>query len=316
MSAAETPIRISTRGSALALWQAEWVAAHLDVPTALHRVTSKGDRVLNVALQGSTDQGFFTKEIEQALLDGHADLAVHSLKDLPTTLAPGLALAAVPARETVEDVLLVHPDWVDETRRLLVRAGGIIGATSLRRRALLRHFQPDLEPTLLRGNVPTRLERLRRGDFAAILLARAGLRRLEAKVDGFAAYALDPEHWLPAPGQAALGIESLTGSAAGETATRCLDHGPTHRAVDLERGLMARFEAGCHAPFAAWAVTGPDDEVTVRLGCATDDGAWAAAQVQAKADAAVDEAMRALQDAKLHPAQPPDTSPCRAISSF
>lgn len=311
-----SPIRISTRGSQLALWQAEWVSANLAEPTVLHRVVSKGDRVLNVALQGSSDQGFFTKEIEQALLDGDADLAVHSLKDLPTTLAPGLALAAVPERETVEDVLLVHPDWVDETRQLPVREGGIIGATSLRRRALLRHFQPDLEPALLRGNVPTRLERLRQGDFAAILLARAGLRRLEAQVHGFTAFALDPERWLPAPGQAALGIESLTDSDAGALAARSLDHGPTHRAVRLERALMARFEAGCHAPFAAWATPSPGDEVTVRIGCETDDGRWASATVTASTAQAEEVAMAALEAAKKHPVDAGERSPCRQISSF
>jgi len=316
MTGPDTPIRISTRQSRLALWQAEWVAANLEGPTVLHRVVSKGDRVLDMALQGNTDQGFFTKEIEQALLDGDADLAVHSLKDLPTILAPGLALAAVPKRGAVEDVLLVHPDWVDEARPLCVREGGIIGATSLRRRALMHHFRPDLEPALVRGNVPTRLDRLREGDFSAILLARVGLRRLGAEVDGFLAYALDPEVWLPAPGQAALGIESLTGSPAGETATRCLDHGPTRRAVTLERALMARFEAGCHAPFAAWAKTGPGDEVTVHIGCATDDGAWAAATVSANATQAEEKAMVALESAKLAPAAPPQASPCRQISSF
>lgn len=320
MSSPDAPIRISTRSSKLALWQAEWVAANLDGPTVQHRVISKGDRLLDVALQGRTDQGFFTKEIERALLDGDADLAVHSLKDLPTTLTPGLTLVAVPARETVEDVLLVHPSWVDEARLIPVRAGGIIGATSLRRRALLHHFSPDLEPALLRGNVPTRLDRLRQGDFAAILLARAGLRRLQAEIDGFVAYALDPEVWLPAPGQAALGIECLTGSAAAETATRCLDHAPTHRLVALERALMARFEAGCHAPFAAWAVTSPQgdstDEVTVRIGCATDHDTWASATVKASASAAEEEAMAALESAKQAPVDPPQASPCRQISSF
>jgi len=316
MSSPDTPIRISTRQSKLALWQAEWVSANLDAPTVLHRVVSKGDRIQDVALQGRSDQGFFTKEIERALLDGDADIAVHSLKDLPTTLAPGLALAAVPERETVEDVLLVHPDWVDGARPMCVREGGLIGATSLRRRALLHHFSPDLEPALLRGNVPTRLERLRNGDFAAILLARAGLRRLEAEIDGFVAYTLDPETWLPAPGQAALGIESLTGSAAGETAARCLNHEPTQRAVTLERRLMARFEAGCHAPFAAWAVIGADDTFTVRIGCATNDGSWAAATVTASEAQAEEEAFVALETAKRTPTAPPEASPCRQISSF
>ncbi len=330
MTSTAQPIRISTRTSLLALWQAEYVAANLDEPTVQHRVVSKGDRLLNVALQGRTDQGFFTKEIEKALLEGDADLAVHSLKDLPTTLAPRLALVAVPKRETVEDVLLVHPDWLDETRHIPIREGAIIGATSLRRRALLRHFSPDLEPALLRGNVPTRLDRLRQGEFAGILLARAGLRRLEAKIEGFVAYALDPEAWLPAPGQAALGIESLTGSAAGKIAARSLDHAPTHREVALERKLMARFEAGCHAPFAAWAVLatpndgndgnddrGDDnDEITIRIGCETDESTWATAKVVTTVGAAEQEAMEALESAKRAPVAPAQGSPCRQISSF
>jgi hydroxymethylbilane synthase len=322
MTHADPPIRISTRSSLLALWQAEWVAANLDEPTVQHRVVSKGDRLLNVALQGRTDQGFFTKEIEKALLDGDADLAVHSLKDLPTTLDPRLALVAVSERDTVEDVLLVHPDWVDETRYIPIRVGGIIGATSLRRRALLRHYSPDLEPALLRGNVPTRLDRLRQGDFAGILLARAGLRRLKAEVQGFVAYALAPEAWLPAPGQAALGIESMTGSAAGEIAARSLDHAPTHREVALERKLMARFEAGCHAPFAAWAVLTPngrgedDDEVTVRIGCETDESTWATAKVVTNVAQAEQAAMEGLEAAKRSPVAPAQASPCQPISSF
>ncbi len=316
MTQTKAPIRISTRSSRLALWQARWVAANLGVPAVLHQVTSTGDRVLDIPLQGGSDQGFFTKEIEQAILEGAADLAVHSLKDLPTTLDPRLALVAVPRRETVEDVLLVHPDWVDDSRRLPVKEGGVIGATSLRRRALLGHFQPDLQPTLLRGNVPTRLERLRQGDFAAILLARAGLRRLEATVEGFVAFALDPKRWLPAPGQAALGVESLLGSEAAAVAARSLDHPPTHRAVLLERGLMARFEAGCHAPFAAWATMGHGDEVTLRLGCATDDGRWAAATVTAPAATAENEAMAALEAAKVSPGPAAHESPCVPISSF
>lgn len=314
---ATPPIRIATRASQLALWQAEWVSANLQHPTVLHKVTSKGDRILDVALQGRTDQGFFTKEIERALLDGDADLAVHSLKDLPTTLTDGLELAAVPERETVDDVLLVHPDSLDESRLLPVSEGGVIGATSLRRQALLKYWSPDLQPTLLRGNVPTRLKRLRAGDFAAILLARAGLRRLEAEIDGFAAFTLDPTVWIPAPGQAALGIESLIGSDAGQTAARRLDHPRTHRAVDLERKLMARFEAGCHAPFAAWAVIEDDDTATVRLGCATDAGTWAAATLRATLDTAEERAMVALEAAKRQPPAPvPGKSPCRRITSF
>ena len=314
-----TPLRISTRGSLLALWQAEWVAAHLNHPATIHTVRSTGDKLLNVALQGRDDQGFFTKEIERAVLDGRADLAVHSLKDLPTQVADGLALVAVPEREIVEDVFLVHPDKVRPERLLPVAEGGVVGATSLRRQALLRHFSPDLQPTLLRGNVPTRLERLRRGEFDAILLARAGLRRLQAEIDGFKAYALDPTAWFPAPGQAALGIEARPGTEAARIASEALDHEPSHRAVDLERRLMALFEAGCHAPFAAWATIAPTGETTLRLGCATDAATWAAVTLTLPSEQGAEEAAMAALESAIRAPQthvPPTKSPCVQITSF
>jgi len=239
-SADSTPLRISTRGSQLALWQAHYVRDHLDVPPELSILKSKGDRIQDVALQGKSDQGFFTKEIELPLLTGEADLAVHSLKDLPTLLPEELALVAVPPRETVEDVLLVHPAAVDEARILPVIEGARVGATSLRRRALLKHYAPDLVPELLRGNVPTRIKRLQQRDFDAILLARAGLRRLELPIEGFRAFALDPEGWLPAPGQAALGLEARPGSRGAEAARRSLDHAPTSHTVLLPGPLLPR----------------------------------------------------------------------------
>lgn len=313
-------LRISTRGSRLALWQAEHVASRLGRPTEIRVVKSQGDRIRDVALQGRDDQGFFTREIQAAVLGGDADLAVHSLKDLPTAPTEGLALTAVPLRETVEDVLLVHPGWHDPARALPVRAGGSVGATSLRRQALLRHFAPELSPSLLRGNVPTRLERLRKGEFAAILLARAGLRRLGLAVEGFVAYALNPHRWIPAPGQAALGIETAPEGAVREHVRGCLDHAETHRAVDLERALMARFEAGCHAPFGAWASLG-DDAVTVHIGCGTEEGGWAEARVTKASDAAAAEAAwEALVAAKARGAAPGAAqgtgSPCTAIEVF
>ena len=313
-------LRISTRGSLLARWQAEFVAARLGHPAELRVVKSKGDRLQHVALQGRTDQGFFTKEIQAALLTGDAEVAVHSLKDLPTVPTPGLTLAAVPERGVVEDVLLVHPDHHAPDRTLPVKAGGRIGATSLRRQSLLRHYAPDLEPTLLRGNVPTRLDRLRGGEFAAILLARAGLRRLEAEVKGFLAFALDPKRWIPAPGQAALGIETPAAGPVAAWVRARLDHEPTRRAVELERELMARFEAGCHAPFAAWVdVTGP--HVVVRIGAGTDAGGWAEARVEAAdAASASDAAWEALNRARVENRGPGaaagQESPCQPISSF
>ncbi|MDY0004720.1 MAG: hydroxymethylbilane synthase [Polyangia bacterium] len=325
-------LRISTRGSRLALWQAKHVASLLGHPTELCVVKSQGDRIKDQALQGRDDQGFFTREIQEAVLRGEAELAVHSLKDLPTGPTPGLALAAVPVRETVEDVLLVHPDSHDLARAIPVREGGAVGATSLRRQALLRHFSPDLMPKMLRGNVPTRLERLKKGEFAAILLARAGLRRLGLRVEGFLAYALDPRRWIPAPGQAALGVET---AQAGEVMAHVrdrLDHAESRRAVELERALMARFEAGCHAAFGAWARS-EANELAVCIGCGTQEGGWAEAAITAESpEAAMEAAWEALTRARTRGAAPgaaagvtasaklrqaPNApSPCTAIEAF
>lgn len=312
------PIRIATRGSQLARWQASYVAEHLETPCEPVVVTSRGDRERDVALQGRSDQGFFTKEVQAAVLAEEADVAVHSLKDLPTQRVPGLALAAVPPRGPVEDVLLIHPDHHAPGRILPIRAGGRVGATSLRRQALLRHFSPDLRPEMLRGNVPTRIRRLRDGELAAILLARAGLRRLEIPVEGFLAYRLIPARWIPAPGQAALGVEARSGGAVAALLADRLDHAPTRQAVELERGLMARFEVGCHAPFGAWA-TPEGDAITIRVGCALDDGRWVAVRARdPDPEPALELAWTALQTARRAPPEPTEVteSPCEPLSSF
>lgn len=312
------PIRIATRGSQLARWQARYVADHLGVPAEPVVITSRGDRERGVALQGRADQGFFTREVQAAVLDGAADVAAHSLKDLPTQRVDGLALAAIPPRGPVEDVLLVHPDHHAPGQTLPVRPGGRVGATSLRRQALLGHFAPDLRPEMLRGNVPTRIRRLQQGEFAAILLARAGLRRLGVPVDGFLAYGLDPARWIPAPGQAALGVEARAGGAVATLLGERLDHAATRRAVELERALMARFEAGCHAPFGAWA-TPEDDQLTVRVGCALEDGRWVAVRASdPDPGLALEAAWTALEAARRSPPDPLDVpgGPCEPLSSF
>ena len=175
-------VRIATRGSALALWQARWVAARLEsngVQPELVMIETQGDRETG-AFRNMSGQGFFTKAVQDAVLEGRADIAVHSLKDLPSAVTPGLVIAAIPAREDSREVLLVHPDAVNTEAPIIpVRAAARIGTSAVRRQAQVEHLRPDLERLELRGNVPTRLEKLRRGEYDAILLAQAGVKRLE-----------------------------------------------------------------------------------------------------------------------------------------
>ncbi len=197
-------LKVGTRGSKLALWQAEWVRAALQragVAVELRIIETRGDAEVDRPLHELEGKGFFTKEIEEALLDGRIDVAVHSLKDLPTTLPPGLALAAVPKRANAGEVLITR-DRIASLAAL--PAGAKVGTSSLRRVAQVLHLRPDLAVVPLRGNVPTRVQKVREGrdGLAAALLAEAGLERLE--LAGDIAARIDPFEVMPAPGQGAL----------------------------------------------------------------------------------------------------------------
>ena len=194
-----TKLIIGSRGSDLALWQTRWIAARLPVPTEVSIISTQGDRVLDRDLSGMAGKGFFTKELEEALYARSVDIAVHSLKDLPTTTPPGLTIAAVVERAAVSDVLLVHPDWHDPGASFPVKANGLVGASSLRRQAFVRGARADVQPTSLRGNVPTRVRKCCEGQYAAIILAEAGLSRLSLDVKPLLAYRLNFMLWLPAP---------------------------------------------------------------------------------------------------------------------
>jgi len=245
-------LRIGTRGSRLALWQADHVAARLrrEHPgLGVERVvlSTAGDRVVDVALSKVGDKGLFTRELEEALDEGRVDVAVHSLKDLPTEMPDGLALGAVPEREDPRDAL-VGP-WTGGLDGL--PAGARVGTSSLRRRAQLLARRPDLRVVDLRGNVPTRLEKRERGECDAAVLALAGLRRLG--LEHAAGCVLEPEEMLPAVGQGALAVQCRRGDSRVEALLGPLDHGPTRLAVAAERGLLARLEGGCQVPVGCLA---------------------------------------------------------------
>lgn len=234
----------------LARWQAGWITARLEelgVMVELVPITTTGDRDQRGPIETLNSQGVFTKEIQRALLEERIDLAVHSLKDLPTDPVKGLCLTAVPERETVRDALICR-----EAASLAdLPAGATVGSGSLRRQAQLLHRRPDLKPAEIRGNVDTRLKKVEAGQYDAIVLAEAGLKRLglaDRLTELFPA-----ELMLPAVGQGALGLETREDDSPTREALVPLDHAETHAAVRAERTLLAALHGGCRAPIAAWA---------------------------------------------------------------
>jgi hydroxymethylbilane synthase len=257
------PLRLGTRGSDLARSQAEWVRTALaarGVAAELVIVRTRGDAEVDRPLHQLEGKGFFTKELEDALLDGRIDVAVHSLKDLPTRLPDALALAAVPPRADPAEVLVARVAGVRAIAEL--PAGARIGTSSLRRMAQLRYLRPDLEIVALRGNVPTRVRKVREGagGLAAALLAQAGLERLRL-TDAIAAR-LDPLEVMPAPGQGALGLELRSDDARTRRALAPLEHPPSAEQVAAERSLLAALEGGCQAPVAAYCGAGDGSGAT------------------------------------------------------
>jgi hydroxymethylbilane synthase len=258
--------RIGTRGSALALAQAGWVQARFRAcgfgEAELVVIRTSGDRVVDRPLYAIGGKGLFVKEIEEALLAREIDCAVHSLKDLPAELAPGLVIAAVPEREDARDVLLTRAVGGLAS----IPNGGQVGTSSLRRAALLRASRPDLLVETLRGNVDTRLRKLEAGTVQAIVLANAGLRRLGIRPPY--ATLLPAEEFVPAIGQGALAIESRADDAPSLAP---LQHEATRRAIDAERGFLLAVGGSCVTPLAAHAVVA-DGTVTLRALIAQPDG--------------------------------------------
>ena len=269
-------ITIGTRGSKLALWQTNWVKAEIEkqnpgIDVEVQIISTKGDRVLDVSLPklGEQGKGLFTKELEDALFERRVDLAVHSLKDLPTELPAGLHIGAICEREDVRDALVARTS-VGSFKELPQRA--LIGTSSLRRQAQLRASRPDLMIEPVRGNVDTRLRKLDDGQFDAIVLAAAGLRRL-----GYAQRItehLEEDVMLPAVGQGALAIETRDDDDATATIIHPLNHEPTRLACKAERAFLKGLGGGCLVPIAANAKI--DGDVLVLKGLvASADGSQA-----------------------------------------
>lgn len=253
---------IATRGSKLALWQANHIKDLIEarwsgrVRVELLIVKTQGDKILDVPLAKVGGKGLFVKEIEEAMLEGRADLAVHSMKDVPAELPQGLELQIVPEREELSDLFLsVRWDGVEDLPQ-----GAKVGTSSLRRQAQLLAMRPDLEIASLRGNVDTRLRKLMQGEFEAIIMASAGMRRLGLSAPK--TQVLGPPDFLPAVGQGALGIEYATDRADLDELLGFLNHEQTRICVEAERGFLIGLDGGCQVPIAGCAVT---DGKEVRL---------------------------------------------------
>ena len=245
-------IRIGTRGSQLAVWQAGWVrsrllALHPQYEVELVKIKTTGDKITDVPLARVGGKGLFVKEIETALLEGGIDLAVHSMKDMPAEIPPGLCIGAVPERENPLDVLISRNGHSFESLRQSAR----IGSSSLRRGAQVRHVRPDVTVHPLRGNLDTRIRKLETEDLDAIIVAAAGVKRLglEARITEY----LAEEIMLPAIGQGALAIEINANNDAIQGLIAPLDHRETNLAVKSERAFLTRLEGGCQVPIAARA---------------------------------------------------------------
>jgi hydroxymethylbilane synthase len=252
-------IRIGSRGSDLALWQANHVKRQLEALGAEVTITiikTQGDQIQHLSFDKMEGKGFFTKEIEQALLDNHIDLAVHSHKDLETTPPAGLIIAAVSERENPADVLLIHPRAVDTNEFWNLKQGALVGTSSARRKSQLVGFRNDVTIQDLRGNVPTRLQKLIDGEYDAILLAKAGLDRLELDLQGMHEEILDPEQFIPAPAQGVLALQIRETDAELFEFMQQMNHIDIQSQIALERTVLNRLQGGCQLPLGAYC---PED---------------------------------------------------------
>jgi len=247
-------IRIGTRGSRLALWQAEFTKAKLEaigVAVELIIIKTKGDKIQHLGFDKLEGKGFFTKEIEDSLLRGDIDMAVHSMKDMPTTSSEGLAITAVSYRENPADWMLVRHD-ATENIIMKVKKGGIVGTSSARRKAMVRHFRPDVTLRDIRGNVPTRIEKLRSGEFDAILLAAAGISRLELDLNDLHVLKLNPKEFVPAPAQGVLAWQTTIDDLETRRILKKLHQPEVSAVTNVERKILKLLGGGCHTPFGAY----------------------------------------------------------------
>ena len=258
-------ITIGSRGSNLALWQANYVKdilSNLGIVSKIKIIKTKGDKIQNLSFDKIEGKGFFTKEIENALLKNEIDLAVHSLKDLETEQPKGLCIAAIPKRENPADVLLINPNSVDESEILNIIKSPVIGTSSARRKNQLLLFREDSIIKDLRGNVPTRINKLRTNEYDAIVLAKSGLNRLKIDLSEFYIQELPVSSFIPAAAQGALGLQVRESDKDLKKTLNKISHKDSEEDVNFERKILNGINGGCHSPFGVYSVKDQNGERT------------------------------------------------------
>lgn len=257
-------IRMGSRGSDLALWQTHFVREKLlqqGHEVTVHIIATKGDRIASLSFDKMEGKGFFTKEIETALLRREIDLAVHSHKDLETSSPEGLEIGAVSYREDPADALLIRPDAVDLSCALSVRENAVIGTSSARRQTQFRRSRPDVRIKALRGNVPTRIQQLRRGNYDGIVLAKASIKRLALALSDVKVVELDPTVFVPAPAQGVLALQIRSGDAEVRSALTVLHDPEVYERTKVEREVLKNMHGGCQLPLGVYCLRENDQFV-------------------------------------------------------
>ena len=255
MSTPTRTIIIGSRGSDLALWQANFVKAELEnlnVPVEIKIIKTKGDEIQHLSFDKMEGKGFFTKEIEAALLAKEVDLAVHSHKDLETTTPPGLTIAAVSERANPADLLLIRKEAADKEQKWMLKEGAVVGTSSARRKLQLIVGRPDVTISDLRGNVPTRINKLRSGQYDAILLAAAGIERLHLNLSDLVVQEMDPNKFLPAPAQGVLALQIRESDSELHKLLQQLNNSEVEDCIKAERLVLKSFKGGCQLPLGAF----------------------------------------------------------------
>jgi hydroxymethylbilane synthase len=250
-----SPIIIGTRGSELALWQAyhtQDLLNQLGIESRLEIISTKGDQIQNLSFDKIEGKGFFTKEIEQALMEGQIDIAVHSHKDLETAPHPELVIAAVSHRADPRDILITNNSFIDTNQPLQLQSNIRIGTSSIRRKTQMNNIRPDVSFVDIRGNVPTRIQKLRDGQCDALLLAAAGVTRLEIDLSEFHTQFLNPQSFVPAPAQGVLGWQCRRGDSRVLDILEKIHHTDIANQIYIERTLLQKMEGGCQLPLGVY----------------------------------------------------------------
>jgi len=272
MQSLSRKIIIGSRGSDLALWQANFFQSQLNelnIPSEIKIITTKGDRIQHLSFDKIEGKGFFTKEIEAALINEEIDIAIHSHKDLETKQPPGLTISGVSYRENPAELLLINKNAVDYKQDFEFKQGAVIGTSSARRKSQIKNFRPDISIKDIRGNVPTRIDKLRSGEFDAILLAAAGVSRLNLDLSDLHVIEIDPRLFIPAAAQGVLAYQTRESDEEMKHVVHQIHHAQVKEEIEIERKILSGFGGGCHIPIGIYT-TRKNDLFKVRVSYAKE----------------------------------------------